>query len=68
VYRRLGGTTRGTVRAGDYNFFHGKVNENHQMRTGCFVMVQKTVFMTNQSRIPTILLSTILIFCYEASL
>jgi len=24
----------GTVRRGDYNFFYGKGNENHQMRTG----------------------------------
>ena len=27
----------GTVRAGDYNFFYGKVNENYQLRTGGFV-------------------------------
>ena len=27
----------GTVRAGDYDFFYGKVYENHQLGTGFFV-------------------------------
>ena len=28
---------RGTVRAGDYDFFYEKVSDNHQLGTGFFV-------------------------------
>jgi len=32
----------GTVRAGDYDFFHGKRNENHQLGTG-FLFVHRRI-------------------------
>ena len=44
----------GTVRAGDYNFFYGKGNENHNLGTGFFVhqtvasAVKRVKFVSNR--------------------
>ena len=37
MYRRLGGTKGGTIRAGNYIIFYAKRNKNHQLGTGLFV-------------------------------
>jgi hypothetical protein len=37
VYRRLGGTKRGTARAGNFIIFYEKRNKNHQLGRGLIV-------------------------------
>jgi len=40
----------GRVRAGDYNFFYGKGNENHQLGTGVFCTPQNSI-ISYESRV-----------------
>jgi len=54
VCRRSDGRKGGTVRAGDYDFFYRKGNENHQLGTGFFVhrktvsAVKRVEFVSNR--------------------
>jgi hypothetical protein len=41
--QRLGGTKRGTVRAGDSTSFYGEGNENLQLGTGFFCTPQNSI-------------------------
>ena len=40
----------GTVRAGDYNFFYGRENENHQLGTG-FLVHCRLVISSEENRV-----------------